>query len=63
MRVFLCEKPSQGKDIGRVCWAQRSARQRLLQRRRRHRDLVHRASRGSCVPPEAYGEHFKRWSH
>ena len=25
MRVFLCEKPSQGKDIAWVCWAPANA--------------------------------------
>ncbi len=60
MRVFLCEKPSQGKDIARVL----GARQR-----------VSGCYSGSgitvtwCIghlveaaPPEAYGEQYKRWS-
>jgi DNA topoisomerase-3 len=42
MRVFLCEKPSQGKDIARVLGA--GQRGRLLQRRGCRRDLVHRSS-------------------
>lgn len=60
MRVYLCEKPSQGKDIARVL----GARQR-----------GHGCYTGSditvtwCIghlletaPPEAYGEQYRRWS-
>lgn len=60
MRVVLCEKPSQGKDIARVL----DARQRGSG-----------CYRGSgitvtwCIghlveaaPPETYGEQYKRWS-
>ncbi|MGE4406965.1 DNA topoisomerase III [Pseudomonas sp.] len=60
MRVYLCEKPSQGKDIARVLGAgQRGAG----------------CFNGSgtvvtwCIghlveaaPPEGYGKHYKRWS-
>ena len=60
MRVYLCEKPSQGKDIARVL----GARQR-----------GNGCYTGSgitvtwCIghlletaPPEAYGEQYRRWS-
>ena len=60
MRVFLCEKPSQGKDIARVL----DARQR-----------GNGCYSGSgitvtwCIghlveaaPPETYGEQYKHWS-
>lgn len=60
MRVFLCEKPSQGKDIARVLGA------------RQHGTGCYSGS-GIVVtwcighlletaPPEAYGEQYKRWS-
>ncbi|GAB3320348.1 MULTISPECIES: DNA topoisomerase 3 [Gammaproteobacteria] len=60
MRVYLCEKPSQGKDIARVLGAQQRGNGCFT---------------GSgitvtwCIghlletaPPEAYGEQYKRWS-
>jgi len=60
MRVFLCEKPSQGKDIARVLGASQ-------------RGNGCYSGSGTVVtwcighlieaaPPEAYGEQFKRWS-
>ena len=60
MRVFLCEKPSQGKDIARVLGA-------------RHRGNGCYSGSGITVtwcighlveaaPPEAYGEQYKHWS-
>ena len=60
MRVFLCEKPSQGKDIARVLGAGQ-------------RGNGCYSSSGTVVtwcighlieaaPPEAYGEQYKRWS-
>ncbi len=60
MRVVLCEKPSQGKDIARVLGA-------------RQREAGCLAGPGikvtwgighliEAAPPEAYGEHFQRWS-
>lgn len=60
MRLFLCEKPSQGKDIARVLGATQ-------------RGAGYYASSGLSVtwcighlveaaPPEAYGEQYKRWS-
>jgi DNA topoisomerase-3 len=60
MRVFLCEKPSQGKDIARVLGA------------RQHGDgcysgpdIVVTWCIGHLIeaaPPETYGEQYKRWS-
>ena len=60
MRVFLCEKPSQGKDIARVLGADQ-------------RGNGCYSGSGQVVtwcighlieagPPEAYGEQYKRWS-
>lgn len=60
MRVYLCEKPSQGKDIARVLGA-------------RQRGNGCYAGSGITVtwcighlveaaPPEAYGEQYRRWS-
>ena len=60
MRVFLCEKPSQGKDIARVLGAGQ-------------RGSGCYSGPGITVtwcighlieaaPPEAYGEHYRRWS-
>ena len=60
MRVFLCEKPSQGKDIARVLGAGQ-------------RGNGCYSGAGTVVtwcighlieaaPPEAYGEQYKRWS-
>lgn len=60
MRLFICEKPSQAKDIARV-----------LQANRRGDGcwLGEAVTVTWCVghlletaPPEAYGEHLKRWS-
>ena len=60
MRVFLCEKPSQATGH-RPCAGCRSTRQRLLQRRRCRRDpcIGHLVE---AVPPEGYGEQYKRWA-
>lgn len=60
MRVILCEKPSQGKDIARVVGTRR-------------RDNGYCSNDAVVVtwcighlvetaPPEAYGEQYKRWS-
>lgn len=60
MRLFLCEKPSQGKDIARVLGAgQRgsgcySAAGTVVTWCIGH--LI------EAAPPEAYGEQYKRWS-
>lgn len=60
MRLFLCEKPSQGKDIARVLGANQRG------------SGCYNGSGVTvtwCIghlveaaPPEAYGEHLKRWS-
>ena len=60
MRIYLCEKPSQGKDIARVL----GARQRC--------NGFYKGSGVTvtwCIghlletaPPEAYGEQYRRWS-
>ncbi|MGU1062131.1 DNA topoisomerase III [Pseudomonas aeruginosa] len=61
MRVFLCEKPSQGKDIAKVLGAGQRG------------NGCYSGAGGTVVtwcighlleaaPPEAYGEHYKRWS-
>src|SRR3546814_7886774 len=60
MRVFLCEKPSQGKDIARVLGAG-------------HRGNGCYSGAGvvvtwcighlvEAVPPEGYGDQYKRWA-
>jgi DNA topoisomerase III len=60
VRVYLCEKPSQGKDIARVL----GVRQRETGCYRSTNIIV-----TWCIghlleaaPPESYGEHYKRWS-
>ncbi|MCD9008063.1 DNA topoisomerase III [Luteimonas sp. XNQY3] len=60
MRVFLCEKPSQGKDIARVV----GARQRGTGCYNGPGVVVtwcigHLVE---AAPPEAYDSHYKRWS-
>lgn len=60
MRLFLCEKPSQAKDIARVLGAGRAGGGCYL-----GPDLIVTWCIGhliEAVPPEGYGEHFKRWS-
>ncbi len=60
MRVFLCEKPSQGKDIARVLGASQrgsgcySGAGAVVTWCIGH--LV------EAVPPEGYGEQYKRWT-
>ncbi len=60
MRLFLCEKPSQGKDIARVLGAgQREAGCY------RGKEVVVTWCIGhlvEAVPPEGYGEQYRRWS-
>lgn len=60
MRLFLCEKPSQGNDIARVLG--------VRQRRNGHY-IGSNVAVTWCIghlveaaPPENYGEHYKRWS-
>ncbi len=60
MRVFLCEKPSQGKDIARVLGATQRGDGCI-----NGNGIVVTWCIGHLVeaaPPEAYGEQYKRWS-
>lgn len=60
MRVFLCEKPSQGKDIARVLGASQRGNGCYS-----GSGLVVTWCIGHLIeaaPPEAYGEQYKRWS-
>ncbi len=60
MRVYLCEKPSQGKDIARVLGARQRGNGCYS-----GSDITVTWCIGHLVeaaPPEAYGEQFKHWS-
>lgn len=60
MRVFLCEKPSQGKDIARVLGARQRGNGCYSDN-----GIVVTWCIGhllEAVPPEGYGEQYKRWS-
>ncbi|WP_330208487.1 MULTISPECIES: DNA topoisomerase III [unclassified Pseudomonas] len=60
MRLFLCEKPSQGKDIGRILGATQRGEGCLY-----GADVTVTWCIGHLVeaaPPEAYDEQLKRWS-
>ena len=60
VRLFLCEKPSQAKDIARVLGAKRPGGGCYL-----GSDLIVTWCIGhliEAVPPEGYGERYKRWS-
>ncbi|NAO28876.1 DNA topoisomerase III [Pseudomonas syringae pv. dysoxyli] len=60
MRLFLCEKPSQGRDIAKVLGATRRSDGCLL-----GADVTVTWCIGhllEAAPPEAYGEQYKRWS-
>ena len=60
MRVFLCEKPSQGKDIARVLGASQRGNGCYS-----GAGVVVTWCIGHLIeaaPPEAYGEQYKRWS-
>ena len=60
MRVYLCEKPSQGTAIGRILGATQRGNGCL-----NGPGVVVTWCIGHLVeaaPPEAYGEQFKRWS-
>ena len=60
MRLFLCEKPSQGKDIARVLGASRPGVGCYL-----GEDLIVTWCIGHLIeaaPPEGYDEGYKRWS-
>ncbi|UJR64233.1 DNA topoisomerase III [Dickeya zeae] len=60
MRLFLCEKPSQGKDIGRVLGTTQRGNGCLT-----GSGITVTWCIGHLVeaaPPETYGEQYKRWS-
>ncbi len=60
MRLFLCEKPSQGKDIARVLGAMQRGSGSYS-----GAGIMVTWCVGHLVeaaPPEAYGEHYKRWA-
>ena len=60
MQLFLCEKPSQGRDIAKVLGATRRSEGCLL-----GPDVGVTWCIGHLLetaPPEAYGEQYKRWS-
>ncbi len=60
MRLFLCEKPSQGKDIGRVLGTTQRGNGCLT-----GSNITVTWCIGHLVeaaPPETYGEQYKRWS-
>ncbi|MCF5511884.1 toprim domain-containing protein, partial [Pseudomonas sp. PA-3-6H] len=60
MRVYLCEKPSQGKDIARVLGAKQRGTGCY-----NGPGIVVTWCIGHLIeaaPPEAYGEQYKRWS-
>jgi DNA topoisomerase III len=60
VRLFLCEKPSQGKDIARVLGAHRPRGGCYL-----GEDLIVTWCIGHLIeaaPPEGYDERYKRWS-
>ncbi|MCC4595466.1 DNA topoisomerase III [Xanthomonas campestris pv. phormiicola] len=60
MRVYLCEKPSQGKDIARVLGANQRGSGCY-----NGSGIVVTWCIGHLIeaaPPEAYGEQYKRWS-
>lgn len=60
MRVVLCEKPSQGKDIARVLGAGQRSNGCYS-----GSGVVVTWCIGHLIeaaPPESYGEHYKRWS-
>ncbi|MGQ5288509.1 DNA topoisomerase III [Pectobacterium actinidiae] len=60
MRVYLCEKPSQGKDIARVLGAKQRGAGCY-----NGPGIVVTWCIGHLIeaaPPEAYGEQYKRWS-
>lgn len=60
MRLFLCEKPSQGKDIARILGATQRGEGCY-----RNAEVTVTWCIGHLVeaaPPESYGEQYKRWS-
>ena len=59
MRLFLCEKPSQGRDIGRVLGATRDGGGCLVGGGVTVTWCIGHLL--EMAPPEAYGEEFKTW--
>lgn len=60
MRLFLCEKPSQGKDIARVAGAHQRGNGCYI-----GSDIAVTWCIGhllEAAPPESYATHYKRWS-
>ena len=60
MRLFLCEKPSQGRDIAKVLGASRRSDGCLIAPETTVTWCIGHLL--ETAPPEAYGEHFKSWS-
>ena len=60
MRLFLCEKPSQGRDIAKVLGATRRSDGCLLGAETTVTWCIGHLL--EAVPPETYGEQYKRWS-
>ncbi|MCM2460245.1 DNA topoisomerase III [Pseudomonas sp. CG7] len=60
MRLFLCEKPSQGRDIAKVLGASRRGDGCLIGRETTVTWCVGHLL--ETAPPEAYGDQYKTWS-
>ena len=60
MRLFLCEKPSQGRDIAKVLGATRRSDGCLLGAETTVTWCIGHLL--EAAPPEAYSEQYKRWS-
>ncbi|MEO8646741.1 DNA topoisomerase III [Pseudomonas sp.] len=60
MRLFLCEKPSQGRDIAKVLGASRRSDGCLIAPETTVTWCIGHLL--ETAPPAAYGEHFKSWS-
>ena len=60
MRLFLCEKPSQGRDIAKVLGATRRGDGYLIGPETTVTWCIGHLL--ETAPPEAYGEQFKNWS-
>ncbi|MEN4946446.1 DNA topoisomerase III [Pseudomonas proteolytica] len=60
MRLFLCEKPSQGRDIAKVLGATRRSNGCLLGAEATVTWCIGHLL--EAAPPEAYGGHYKNWS-
>ncbi|MEV4700258.1 DNA topoisomerase III [Pseudomonas brassicacearum] len=60
MRLFLCEKPSQGRDIAKVLGASRRGDGCLIGRETTVTWCIGHLL--ETAPPEAYGDQYKTWS-